>query len=421
MAILRAIAVVGVLVICAIPSGSMAQQTRSQGAIEKLGNWLTSDITESLARFMRALNDDPDLAYAGTSGVFQHWVTRQQFREFIAAEVLAGVSDVQWSKKTISAHVGGDRVGTAEGTFVKKDGTIIPLTMALSKQDGQWRVRGVAVAEPQGLEQGRLPSEQSLVRLTNLTMNAFARSINANSMAQFYEYAAVALRDTRSIEQIEKQFGGFLNKSIALPNFVAMSPIFAENPSRNKNGQLVIKGHYLQSPKQFYGFTHEYELEGTGWKLVRFTLDADGTGTRASNVRPQLPTHATCLELAKAATDDFTGSLAAGDMRRLRRGMSVPAQDKLTLDMLNQSFAGFFKNPPELTMLDKTGPTVDPPSMTTRGELVVIATYPTTPRPVAFKLTYVREGLAGMAQGWKLSGISVLLDPDAANKIRKSQ
>ena len=57
MAILRAIAVVGVLVICAIPSGSMAQQTRSQGAIEKLGNWLTSDITESLARFMRALNE----------------------------------------------------------------------------------------------------------------------------------------------------------------------------------------------------------------------------------------------------------------------------------------------------------------------------------------------------------------------------
>src|SRR5207253_8858500 len=130
MAILRTIAVVGVLVICAIPSGSMAQQTRSQGAIEKLGNWLTSDITESLARFMRALNDDPDLAYAGTSGVFQHWVTRQQFREIIAVEVLAGVSDVRWSKESISALVGGDRVGTAEGTFVNKDGTIIPLTMA---------------------------------------------------------------------------------------------------------------------------------------------------------------------------------------------------------------------------------------------------------------------------------------------------
>ena len=46
-----------------------------------------------------------------------------------------------------------------------------------------------------------------------------------------------------------------------------LTPVFDENPTIDKNGVLLIKGHYPTQPNQVL-FEQKYIFEGSSWKLV---------------------------------------------------------------------------------------------------------------------------------------------------------
>ena len=150
--------------------------------------------------------------------------------------------------------------------------------MKFIKEDGVWRIfslnteRG-GLNKQQANQLVSMPENSELVKLVNETMLAFAKSVNAANMQQFYDHTAVALQNQTSPDQLKTIFKAFIDQQINMLGLQQLSPEFVNGPVINDENVLQINGHYPSKPLRVT-FEHKYVKEGTAWKLVAINVDA---------------------------------------------------------------------------------------------------------------------------------------------------
>jgi hypothetical protein len=105
------------------------------------------------------------------------------------------------------------------------------------------------------------------VKLVAETMHVFALCVKEKSMAKFHAYASSIMQKQYTRQKLDEAFTPFFKIRTDLTLLDNLSPIFDEKPSLNKEGLLLIKGHYPTKPSQVF-FKQEYIYEGLGWKVL---------------------------------------------------------------------------------------------------------------------------------------------------------
>ena len=219
--------------------------------------------------FVAAREGDMDTAYANTSADFKRAMTQPDLARFLEQNGLDTYQEATWSFRSME---GG--VGQLRGTVTAADGAI-PLSLQFVKEDGTWKIQYIEKQAAGVSDTGNrpeMPEESEQVRLVRESISVFARSANAGGMTGLYRHISELWRGQTSVEELDEIFRAFIDaEQLDLTVLDRYTPQFTEAPLIDGNGVLRIKGFYPTEPDEAH-FEQSYVYEGTGWKLIGFSL-----------------------------------------------------------------------------------------------------------------------------------------------------
>ena len=235
----------------------------------------TSGLTKVADSFFEALkkgDTDEALKYFSEQALNQS--SKEDLNDFRADNSLADLKSLSWSNRSISIPDSGKLTGTIN----LENGQNIPLVISFTKNGENWRIYSIK-KEVAGIldsvNEKELPSEESLIQLSQKTTNRFVNSIQTNDFTSFYGEISHTWRMETSAEELSKGLNQFRDvyetQPASHPYFESlknMQPIFTKKPSINQSGFLMISGKYNIKPE--FTFTYNYIFEGLSWKLVGF-------------------------------------------------------------------------------------------------------------------------------------------------------
>ena len=233
----------------------------------------TSGLTKVADSFFEALKEgDTDKALKYFSEQALNQSSRENLNNFRVDNSLADLKSLSWSNRSISIPDSGELTGTIN----LKNGQNIPLVISFTKDGEDWRIYSIkkeATGIVGGVDGKELPSEESLIRLSQKTTNRFVNAIKTNDFQSFYGAISHMWSMETSPEELSKGLKQFRHVYETQPashqyfeSLSKMVPAFTNKPSITQNSVLKISGKYNIKPE--FSFEYKYVFEGLNWKLV---------------------------------------------------------------------------------------------------------------------------------------------------------
>jgi hypothetical protein len=115
---------------------------------------------------------------------------------------------------------------------------------------------------------GKIPGEKDMISLTKKSIHDFSVSIKNKNMEYFRNSISNDWKGQVSFEDMNRIYGQFFNSEAKFTALESLEPVFEDDARIEKNGELLIKGHYSTDPQMV--FEHKYIYEGATWKLSTF-------------------------------------------------------------------------------------------------------------------------------------------------------
>lgn len=205
-------------------------------------------------------------AYSYLSEDFQANTSQRELIRFLDKSALLNFEKASWNSRSISGNQ-----GTLGGSVITKTKGSIPIKIKFVKENNEWKI--YAINKPQaGLIKENssrdLPQKDELMKLTDESMIMFAKSVNNKDFTDFHSYISNLWKKQWSVEKFNEAFKPFMDKNINfIPALKATNPEFDVKPTTDKNGLLILEGHYPTRPSKII-FKLSYIYEGVGWKLI---------------------------------------------------------------------------------------------------------------------------------------------------------
>ena len=261
----------------------------------------------------------------------------------------------------------------------------------------------------------KMPPDKELKALAFDSLFAFNKAVQDKSFARFYEdRLSPQFQKQFSLEKFTAIFQAFIDKGYDISSIAKSEPVFDIPPAIDKDGLLVLKGHYATKPNKVT-FKLTYIYESSAWKIMGINVEAIPFVENAGEV----PTN---KELKKLALDSlllFNVAVQTESFDNFHAKIAKLWQKEVTPEKLLQIFHSFIDKKINIALIVKEEPDFDEtPSVNGDGLLVLKGSYPTQPNKVFFELKYIDED--GI---WKLVGINVQVKPadDAAPKKGKEK
>lgn len=249
----------------------------------------------------------------------------------------------------------------------------------------------------------RPPNERSA--LARDTLLAFNNAVQEKSFAGFYrEQTSSTFRKQFTLQKFSDAFQVFIEKNYDISNVAKAEPVFNPAPAIDKEGVLVLKGHYATRPNKVT-FLLRYVREGSDWKVLGINVQAvpfvENTGDVPSDKEVKGLVLDSLLAFNKAiqtqSFENFYGRIA--ELWRI----------ETTPEKLQEIFQSFIDKEINIAHVTKLEPVFDEtPAINADGFLVAKGSYATKPSKVLFELKYVYQD-----EAWKLIGINVNVKPVA--------
>jgi hypothetical protein len=254
----------------------------------------------------------------------------------------------------------------------------------------------------------RPPNERSA--LARDTLLAFNNAVQEKSFAGFYrEETSATFRKQFTLQKFSEAFQVFIEKNYDISNIAKAEPVFDPAPAIDKEGVLVLKGHYATRPNKVT-FLLRYVREGSDWKVLGINVQAvpfvENTG--------KVPSDKEVKGLVLDSLLAFNKAIQAESFENFYGRIAELWRRETTPEKLMEIFQTFVDKNINIAQITKLEPTFDePPAINADGFLVAKGSYATAPSKVFFELKYVDEDGA-----WKLIGINVNVKP-VADKLGK--
>ena len=237
-----------------------------------------------------------------------------------------------------------------------------------------------------------LPPEKELKARVLETLLAFNKAAQENSFAGFYnDRLAAPFRQQLSLERFTGIFQVFHDKG-DLSYVTKTDVVFDEPPAFNRDGLLVLKGHFPTRPNKVT-FQFKYLNESGAWKLMGVNVQLIPVVENTGPVPSEKESKALALDSLLA----FNKALQAKSFDLFYTQIAKLWQKQSTPAKLQTLFQAFIDRKVDLSDIAKVEPVFAQKPAIEDGFLVLKGSYPTPLRKVSFELKYVYEENA-----WKL-------------------
>jgi len=210
-----------------------------------------------------------DEAYHSTAAAFRHETDEDLFVAFISRTLLPEYAGASWSSRVIE-----NGIGRLDGTVKTKDGARIPVTLEFVKEEGDWKVLSMQMADAGFVRTDGavpIPPGEVLIRLTNDAVEELAHAINGRDFNAFYGSISRLWQRQTTPEELHRAFTLFTAQNINLLPALETPPLFDAPPSVDASGVLALEGHYPVEQKPV-GFTLKFIHEEDDWKLLAINV-----------------------------------------------------------------------------------------------------------------------------------------------------
>jgi hypothetical protein len=122
-----------------------------------------------------------------------------------------------------------------------------------------------------------IPPEKELKKLALDTLLLFNDAVQTKNFKAFHAKLGPAWKKETTPRRLQEIFHEFVDKNIDFADIADVDPTFDGFPSIDKNGWLVVKGHYTL-PTSDVLFEVKYENEEASWKLVALNVQTKPHG-----------------------------------------------------------------------------------------------------------------------------------------------
>lgn len=236
--------------------------------------YATSGVTRAADEFIKA-GGSGDMASARShlTDAFQARTDEAALGRFIVSNGLATMQEGKWSSRGVD-----NGRGNLVGTIVTASGSQVPVSIALAKEHGAWKLQSINVSQV-GLDPGQagtrkpeLPDSATKLKLLKRTMRDFALSANQGDMAYFRSTTAAQFQREFGTDALNATFGPFMEHGDRFLSLSGATPTPTSAPSIGEDGAMTLEGYYPVGSKRV-AFTERYIPEDDDWKLIQFSLE----------------------------------------------------------------------------------------------------------------------------------------------------
>ena len=227
--------------------------------------YLSNDAARSTETFFTSIKDDQtDTAYESTSKQFKLVISKQQFQDYVALYEIKKFKSFRWSSR--NTNVATVSIVTLAGTARKEDGTNVPLSIQLIKEEKEWKILSIDIKG--GVTKIlNIPEKNTLIKLVNDSMQSFSDSVNADDFEILYGTISKIWQNQSTPQSLSDAFKIFTEEHVNLDLRVG-NPVFTQKPQVDNNNLLVVQGYYIYPNDHFLNFLAKYNLEDDVWKLI---------------------------------------------------------------------------------------------------------------------------------------------------------
>jgi hypothetical protein len=400
------------------------------GALVAFVLWATSGPADAADQFLLLCGAGKTHdAYLATARPLRATQDEAAFAREVARLKLGEHKSASWSIRRIE----NDR-GFVDGTVTTRAGGKLPLSIALVKERGAWRVLSFSSApaaaqppvanaptnpptnaptapdHPTANGAPGVPSDEAARKLTTATLAAFDRSLETGDFTPLLGVACKPMREQYDAAAMKRHFQEFLDNKVRIAEIEHWPAIFTLPPGIDEEGLLLLAGFYPSPPPRVW-FRLRYLPEPDGWKLAAINVYKH-TGMPFQEEAPP-PDGAELERTVRAIMTELVRAAQKHDFTTFHSRVAALWQTDTTPAELAKTFASFSSAPKgTVEAIGKLPLVVDAsPKFVAPGVLEMIGHYDTKP-PLHFGLKFVYEH-----PSWKLFGIKAAMSSpgDAAH------
>lgn len=241
--------------------------------------YFTSGMVTAVDEFFAAVAaQDMTKAHKYLAQAFRAATPEDELKAYLDRSALLDYSEAHWSNRQVA--IGG--TGQLDGEIVTKSKGVIPVSLAMIKEDGQWKIYSLRkqnaglVTESGGQS---IPSKSDAARLAVATTLDFGNAVKAKNLEPFYRKTTSEFQQQISLDDLNKQFGVFIEREIDLTGVANVTPVLTVDPGMTPEGVLQIAG-YFPGQRARLEFSYKYVYRFTDWKLIGIRLQTVSNETR---------------------------------------------------------------------------------------------------------------------------------------------
>ncbi|HSH38709.1 MAG TPA: hypothetical protein VK993_07980 [Chthoniobacterales bacterium] len=243
-----------------------------------------------------------------------------------------------------------------------------------------------------------VPSQKELETLTEESLLAFNKAIQAKDFTRFHKRISALWREQITPANLKSIFQTFVDQEIDLAAISKLDPVFDQPAAIDDDGVLVVQGHYSTAPTAVQ-FRLKYVNERAAWKLMGIKVDV-------TPAKP--PTDGEARALVLESLLAFNRAVQAKNFTAFHKQIADIWRKQITPQELQEAFATFVDQEVDISQIADLQPMFDPaPGFDEDGLLLLKGDYPTRGNNVQFKLRYIQE-----SDAWRLVNIAVNVTPD---------
>ncbi len=361
--------------------------------------YLTSDVTRAGDRFFALIGEGKAKdAYQSAAQEFRAATSEAQFLTYLRSSAIADFESATWTSRSIS-----NSVGELEGSLKLRGGGTVPIKVKLVKESGDWKVLSIEKSQAGIVTEAgspTVPGDPELAGMTNSALRLLGQAIKAKDFREFHGACSKLWQGQTTPEALKEAFKSFIDQNLDLSVIEGKTPEFAEKPSIDSSGRLILKGSYPVQPAKI-NFTLKYITENKEWKLIGVNVSMEEAPPTAT--KGVIPAETELVELAHRSVSLLATALAKDDFTEFYNSISKRWQAQIKREDLRNAFSAFIDKKIPLTVVEGKKPefTVSP-KFNSEGVLVLEGRYLTEPFRVLFRLEFLNEEAL-----WKLQAINV--------------
>ena len=229
---------------------------------------LTAGVADTADDFFAALNRGGAPAAKGLlSRAFVAGTSDEETTRFLSGD-LSRVVATSWSTRSIE-----NGSGRLIGELTTREGGVLPVELALVKEDAGWRIQNIQLKSPAGIGGSRpvVPDVATQQALVVRTMDDFAKSVAAQDMSHFRSQSAKLWQSQFSVEHFRNAYEPLLQAQFDWSFVERTAPVIDAEPDIDGDGVLKLSGHYRTDPHRV-NFEQKFIQEEGQWALLGFNL-----------------------------------------------------------------------------------------------------------------------------------------------------